>query len=96
MVRARIVDLLAAGDDPDVVDALLAAAADHARAQGAHMLELVGFPPAVRARAQKSLPFARSFPTSPFHYKAATPELGAELLPPRVWYPTLFDGDSSF
>jgi hypothetical protein len=96
MVRARIIDLIAAGDDPEVIDALLAAAADHARSFGAAVLELVGFPPAIRARAEKSLPFARMFPTSPYHYKAATAELATALLPPRAWYPTLFDGDSSF
>jgi hypothetical protein len=78
-----------------VIEALLAAAADRARERGAHVLELVGFPDAIRAIAQRSRPFARSFPVWPYNYKTATRELGAELLPGRAWYPTLYDGDAS-
>ncbi len=95
MARARIVDMLVAGDDEAVIDALVAAADGLARDRGAHVLELVGFPAAIRARAERSRPFGRMFPTSPFHYKPASPGLAADLREASAWYPTLYDGDSS-
>ena len=93
--RSKIVDMLVAGDDADVVDALLAAAHDLAREQGSHILELVGFPREVRARAARSRPFSRMFPGTTYYYKAMPAGLAAELRFESAWYPTLYDGDSS-
>lgn len=95
LVRSKIVDMLVAGDDAIVVDALLAAAYDAARGQGAHVLELVGFPRGVRARGERAHPFRRMFPGTAFYYKPASPELAAALGPERAWYPTFYDGDST-
>ncbi len=91
--RLKIVDLLAAGDDPAVIDALLAAAWERSRELGAHVLELVGFPHAVRCRAERSRPLARRYATQPFHFRARPVELHDELQTPDRWYPSLYDGD---
>lgn len=95
LVRSKVADMLVAGDDPAVVDALLAAAGDVARQQGSHVLELIGFPRSVRSRAERGRPWSRLFPGTSFYYKAASPELAAELRPESAWYPTLLDGDST-
>lgn len=94
LVRARVADLLVAGDDDLVIDALLAAAYQWARDHHCHVLELMGLPLSVRSVAERSRPFSRTLPTYPFFYKAPTPELQAALQPEDAWYPSVYDGDT--
>jgi hypothetical protein len=94
LVRARVADLLVAGDDARVVDALLAAAYEWGRRNGCQVLELMGFPPSIRSVAERSRPFSRALPTHPFLYKALIPELGAALAAEDAWYPSVYDGDT--
>ncbi|HUT53176.1 MAG TPA: hypothetical protein VM658_07275 [bacterium] len=93
--RMKIADLFVAGDDPGVVDALLGAAYDAARERGAHVLELIGLTPPLRARALRSRPFVRAYAHFPFYYKAGSAALAQALLPADAWYPTMYDGDTS-
>lgn len=95
LVRARIVDLFVDGDDRDVIDALLAAAFADSQEHGTHVLELVGFPAAIRAHVAGYRPFVRHFPGMPFYYKALRPGLAAALEGEDAWYATMYDGDSS-
>ena len=95
LVRAKIADLLVAGDDARVVDALLVGAYQWGRGNGCHVLELTGLPPAIRAVAERSRPLIRALPTNPYLYKALTPELQVALEAEEAWYPSLYDGDTT-
>lgn len=94
LVRARIADLLVVGDDPSVVDALLAGAYEWGRHNGCHVLELMGFPSSIRSVAERARPLTRTLPTYPFFYKAQIPELQNALAPEDAWYPSVYDGDT--
>ncbi len=93
--RYKIADMLVREDDPAVVDSLLAAAYEYATAKGVHVVELIGLPPHLRARAGKHKPYSRPLPTFPFYYKAQTPDLAARLADGASWYVTAYDGDSA-
>lgn len=95
MVRARLVDLLAEHDDPAIVDAVLAGSYDLAAARGADVLEVVGFPDAVRARVLAGRPFGRNLPAMPYLYKASRGDWHRALTDAGVWYASPFDGDAS-
>ncbi len=82
-------------DDAEVVDALLAASWETARAEGCHLLEWQGFPAELRARAERFRPFSRTLSPISFCYVARTAELAAELGREATWYPSLYDGDGS-
>jgi hypothetical protein len=90
-----VVDLFVADDDEGVVAELLGAATALARELGCHVLEVIGLPASLRAVAAGSRPLERRFPVHPWLFRAVDDELGETLSEPSVWYPTLFDGDSS-
>jgi len=96
LIRAKIADMFVVSNDAEVIDALLAVAYESAREKRCHILELVGFPREIRALASVYRPFSRKFPNFPFFYKALSAELSSALQSENSWYPTLFDGDSSF
>lgn len=93
--RARIADLLVAGDDPAATDGLLGAAWDSARDDGCHVLEVVGLPRSLRARIETTRPLSRPMPTFPFFYKSQEPTLAAALEREETWHVTSYDGDTS-
>ena len=95
LVRLKIADLLIADDDGDVLDSLLAAAFEHARENGCHILELTGLPKCLRQRALVSRPFVRKMPTWPFYYKTDDEKLLHALTDGDAWYTSAFDGDTS-
>jgi hypothetical protein len=95
LVRGRIADLLVAGNDPEVVDALLAAGYEWGRQHGFHVLELMGLPRQIRSLVERSRPFSRLLPTHPFLYKATTRDLAEALHGEGAWYPSTYDGDST-
>jgi hypothetical protein len=90
-----IADLLARNDDLEIVKALCVAAHDHARDIGSHVLELVGFPPAIRNVCSQWGPYTRAYPACPFLYKAADPALQRTLSDGLAWYASPFDGDTT-
>jgi len=93
--RMRAVDMLVLGNEPDAVDILLAAAFDHARAAGVHLLELIGFPSEIRSRMLAGRPYVRRLPTFPYFYKARDEEIARRLENPDAWYACPYDGDAS-
>ncbi len=95
LVRAKIADLVVAGDDAAAVEILLAGAYDWGREHGCHILELLGLPDIVRSAAERWRPFYRSLPTYPFFFKSRDERLQRALRLARTWYPTVYDGDTS-
>jgi hypothetical protein len=95
LARARIADVLALRDDPETIREVLVGALREARARGAAMVELVGFPPRIRAVASELKPLQLSSPAWPFHYRARDPVVHRALAEPALWHASLFDGDGS-
>ena len=93
--RTRIADLIAERDDPDLIDALLRGALRQAKANGSHILELVGFPERIRSRMIAGHALARQLPAWPFWYKAMRTTLAAQLQHEDAWYGSSYDGDTS-
>jgi hypothetical protein len=91
--RWQVADLLAPGDDPEVVRALLRAAWEHARRDGADMLEVFGMPASLRPLVLEGHPLRWPKASWPYLYKAKDPALQESLRSPDAWYPTLLDGD---
>jgi hypothetical protein len=95
-LRTSIVaDLLARNDDPEIVKALCVAAYDHAKRIGSHVLEMMGYPPAIRSVCSQWHPHVRSYPACPFIYKATDPTLQKILADGTAWYACPFDGDAT-
>lgn len=90
-----IADLVARNDNPDVVRSLLTAAYDHVRQAGSDVLELLGFPKAIRNIALEWKPYRRKYPACPFYYKANDPVLHHELSDAALWYASPYDGDAT-
>ncbi len=93
--KTTVADLLALNDDPAVLADLIVAAHDHAKLAGSHVLEVLGFPPAVRQVCARWNPYTRKYPSCPFFYRAADPELHKTLADSSVWYASPFDGDTT-
>jgi hypothetical protein len=95
-LRSSIVaDLIAKNDNPEIVQALLAAAYAHAKNSGSDILEMLGFPPAIRNVAAQWNPYRRKYPACPYYYKASDPELHKTLADGALWYASPFDGDAT-
>ena len=95
LARSRIVDILVEKNDPNVVGRLLEAAYQHARDQGSHVLEVMGFPQDIRSMILRNGPYSRMAPNLPYYYRASDSELQSELGNEDVWYACPFDGDAS-
>lgn len=93
--RSFVADVIAKNDDPATLNALFVAAYRHAKHVGSHILEILGFPPSVRAIGSQSHPYLRKYPSCPFYYKAADPSLHKTLAEPSLWYASPFDGDTT-
>jgi len=93
--RLKIADLFVAGDDPVVVDALLAAAYEYGLAKRCHVLEVIGLPEPLRAQTRTYKPFERPMAVFPFYYKALNLELESRLSSGDGWYVTAYDGDTA-
>lgn len=90
-----LADIVARADRPEIVQALWAAAYDHAKRIGSDTLEVLGFPPALRAVGARWHPYLRKYPSCPFYYKAAEPWLQEILADPNAWYASPYDGDAT-
>lgn len=69
---------------------------ERCRRESVHMLELIGLPPALQARAEMAAPHHRMLDHWMFFYRCNDSALSTKLKDPAVWEPWLFDGDSSF
>ena len=93
--RARVADVFVAGDDPQVIRALVRAACVEARKDGAAMLEVVGFPPHIHSVLHSLKPFERRDQSWPFLFKSPDPVLEKALQSETSWYASLYDGDGT-
>ena len=93
--RSTIADMLAKEDDPAILRFLWAAAYDHAKYVGSHVLEVLGFPYSIREVCSQWNSYRRKYPACPFYYKAADPTLHKTFSDGRAWYATPFDGDTT-
>jgi hypothetical protein len=93
--RSLIADLMVKDDDPLVLESLIFSALEHAKAAGGDVLEVMGFPAAVRQTLLKWKPYSRNYPACPFYYKARDRSLHEKLSDEGVWYASPFDGDST-
>jgi len=91
--RRKVIDLVAEDDDPRIVDSLLAAAFARTREVGAQVLELVGLPDPVRARARLAGALERRFVSWPAYYKPLTEGLALDA--ESAWYLSGLDGDAT-
>jgi hypothetical protein len=78
-----------------VLGALLAEALATARAEGCHVLELVGLPRTLRQIAERWRPLARTMPVWPAYCRAQAGEVAEALARPDSWYLTSYDGDTT-
>lgn len=93
--HCNLIDLLAEGDDANVIESLLAAAYARARTSGSHVFEVLGFPHQVREILMRWKPYSRQYPACPFLFKAREPALNAILEQADAWYACPFDGDTT-
>jgi hypothetical protein len=91
--RARVADLFVERDDPATIGQLLDVAMQQALADGADMLEVIGFPVHFQQLFQEYRPFRRWNESCPFLYKAPQPDLHHELGSADLWHACLYDGD---
>jgi hypothetical protein len=91
--RSRIADLFVERDDPAAIRQLLDVAAREAMADGADMLEVIGFPGHFQQLFQEYRPFKHWHESSPFLYKGLQPTLHQELSSADLWHACLYDGD---
>jgi hypothetical protein len=93
--KSIVADMLAKKDDPEVLRALLVAAYNHAKREGSYILEVLGFPSAVRSVCSQWNPYRRKYPASPYYYRAADPTLHKALSESGAWYACPYDGDTT-
>jgi hypothetical protein len=93
--KSIVADMVAKQDDPEVLRALLIAAYDHAKGEGSYILEVLGFPSAVRSVCSQWNPHRRKYPASPYYYRAADPMLHKTLSEGGAWYACPYDGDTT-
>lgn len=93
--RDKIVDLFVENDDINTIDQLIRASYDHAKKEGASILEMIGFPEFVRSRFAIGNPYSRTLPNWPYFYKTINASCRKVLKSEDVWYASPFDGDAS-
>ena len=93
--RLMVTDLIVLDDDQEMIRALMKEAFIFAKQKKLAMLQLVGFPSAVRKALQPLHPLSHSTPYTSFWYYAVNPSLKDELQSESTWYASTFDGDSS-
>lgn len=91
--RRKAIDLMVLADDPLVVESLLAEALNVCLADGDHVLEVVGLPPALRARLMELGALERAFVSWPAYVKTQRP--GLDLASESLWHLTGYDGDAT-
>ena len=92
--RRRLTDLIGENDTPDVLLALLREAYGLASDRGSHLLEVLGFPVAIRDVLARRRPHMRRLPTWSLYWRRAS---GSALGDVRAedWYVSALDGDTS-
>ncbi len=86
-----VADIQAAGDDPATMKDLLLGSIRIAREDGADAVKFMSGTPAKRVPADALRPYTYRLPFWQLYYKAATPELSADLATADAWDISLFD-----
>ncbi len=94
--RMRLVDFQALNGGHHLLPSMLAKALQRCRAEGIHMLEVIGYCPEKRAVVDAVIPYRRRLPSWMYFYRTKNRELAEQLKTADVWDPSGFDGDSSF
>ncbi len=94
--RMRLVDFQALNGGHHLLPTMLAKALHRCRAEGIHMLEVIGYCPEKRETVDAVIPYRRRLPSWMYFYRTRNRELGDLLKTAEVWDPSGFDGDSSF
>ena len=94
LVRYRLVDLFARNNDPSALGGLLRTAFDHAKREGAHILDTQGFNQSVVEVMRTTNPRCHVNHNWPYLFKTIDPALAEELERPERWYTSMLDGDT--
>jgi hypothetical protein len=94
--RMRLVDFQTLNDGHHVLLSMLGSALQRCRAEGIHMLEVIGYCPEKREIVDGAIPYRRQLPSWMYFYRTKNRELAGQLKSADVWDPSGFDGDSSF
>lgn len=94
--RVKVIDLFVINDNFNIIDSLFAATFKKAFELGCHVVEVIGLPEKIRRHLLKHRPFLRKYTNFPYYYRVNSEKYKTILGSPEPWYPTPFDGDSSF
>ena len=94
--RMRLVDFQTLNDGHHLLPSMLGSALQRCRAEGIHMLEVIGYCPEKREVVDGAIPYRRRLPSWMYFYRTKNRELAEQLKSADVWDPSGFDGDSSF
>ncbi len=95
-IRYQIIDLIALDDNLQIIQVLLARAYQVSREDKVDALEITGFTTHIQRLAKKLGALSRKSFQTPFTYKLINKELSKEeFSKEELWYPCLYDGDSS-
>jgi len=92
----RLVDYQTLEPDQDLLPSLLQFALRRCAAEEIDILDHLGRGLPKMQAVDRFAPYRQKLTTWPFYYRATDPALCAELVQPRVWDPSSFDGDASF
>lgn len=93
--RTKVADILASGDDQEVLRALLGASYSHAVREGSDVFEIGCVPLEVQRVIAAQRPYVRNLPGCPFFYKANDQGLHQALASGSAWYASAYDGDTT-
>ena len=94
LVMYRLVDLLARNNESPILDGLLRTAFDHAKREGAHILDAQGFNQSIVGAMLATNPHCQVNQDWPYLFKTNDPALAEELERPECWYTSMLDGDT--
>jgi hypothetical protein len=94
--RCRVVDVFGTSSR-QILDKLISAAVEYSKKRGLHVVEINGGSSEARKAFTKFWPLTRSFPDSPFFFRANSKsmELSVIVSARHGWQPTQYDGDTS-
>jgi hypothetical protein len=94
ILRMNLADFQSLDDDQNIYFVLLRSAIGLVQEHGIHLLSMIGVT-ASGIDATLFAPYRRPLSNCTFVFKARNPNLAATLADPRLWCPSLYDGDAS-
>lgn len=93
--RMMITDLIVLDNDPEIIRSLVNKVFIFSKQKKLDVLQMKGFPLAVRRALNSLHPFEHTHSHSSFFYYVSNPELKDHFKNESTWYASTFDGDSS-